>query len=623
MQTLLAFREVSFWYPRSQEPALKNISLCVSPSDFVVLCGQSGCGKSTLLRHMKKNQIPFGKGTGTILFEGQELEKLDDRESAKKIGYVGQNPEHQIVTDKVWHELAFGLENLGAPREEIRRRTAEMAEYFGMGKWFRESTASLSGGQKQLLNLASVMVMKPQLLILDEPTSQLDPIGARRFIQTLLQLNQDFGTTIILSEQRLEEVLPIADQVMFMHEGELLGIEEPKKCNDLLLQFETKTGQEYPVMGGMPTAMRVALQYQSSCKKGTDNENKSNEIHQKQLVETKPGLPLTVREGKNWLYHILDRSPQGLKERINHKSHETEEKQEDKCKEKLLTKQEHGKAKSDIVLQAKQVEFQYRKDRRLLEDFAIEVERGSIYAILGGNGSGKTTALKVLAGVYRARRGKIRVDGRICYLSQNPQSIFTEITVQDELAEAMEDYGDRQWRDSGDRKHGRRLADSGDKERDRKLAGQSTERLQKRVEDMLALMELTPQRMQNPLDLSGGQQQRLALGKILLLEPDILLLDEPTKGLDAAFKKKFSALLQQLTQQGMTIVMVSHDMEFCARNATHCGLLFDGQMISSNTTRDFFAENSFYTTAASRMSSGILEHCILPEDIVEKIVPGK
>lgn len=569
-KAILQMEQVSFCYPSSTEEAIEDINFTIYPSEFVVICGQSGCGKSTLLRHMKKNQIPFGNGKGNIFFQGRDLEEMSDRESAEKIGYVGQNPENQIVTDKVWHELAFGLESLGMPQKEIRKRTAEIAEYFGISSWFRKSVATLSGGQKQILNLAAVMIMKPELLLLDEPTSQLDPIGAQRFIQTLLRLNQDFGTTIILSEQRLEEVVPIADKILFLQEGRLVGNASPQQCLEVLQRYRQEKEKELSVAKAMPVAIQAYRRWMEKNDRILAQEEK---------------LPVTVREGKNWLRENMVKEDESL----------TIDKVKKESKRQIQfpwcsKKEEQG----EIVLEAKNIEFAYEKKRQILESFDLQIEQSSIYAILGGNASGKTTALKVLSGVYKPSGGKIRTKGKVIYLAQNPQSIFTEITVQEELAEAFEDYG-------------------------KKKNPFSQEEIQKRVEDMLEFMELTSQRRQNPMDLSGGQQQRLALGKVLLLEPDVLLLDEPTKGLDAAFKDKLSDLLLQLKEKGITIIMVSHDMEFCARSATHCGLLFDGQIISSNITREFFRENSFYTTAVQRMTSGIIEGCVLLEDLEEKL----
>lgn len=549
-KTLLELEQVSFYYPTATEPALKNISLKINVSEIVVLCGQSGCGKSTLLRHMKKNQIPFGNGSGNIYFDGVNLEEMNDREAARRIGYVGQDPDSQIVTDTVWHEMAFGLENLGIPCEEIRKRTAEMAEYLGMGGIFRRPVEELSGGQKQMLNLAAVMVMKPDLLILDEPTAQMDPIAANRFIQTLIRLNQDFGTTMVLSEQRLEEVLPVADRVLFLHAGEILSEGDVSKSGWLLAQCEKKTGKPFPVKEAFPTALRIF----AACEP---------------LLTEETNSPLSVREGREWL---RTRVPEKKTNRAIIEKKQIHEKQE-------------------VVLKARGVTFSYQKGKRILEDFSIDVEKGSFYGILGGNGSGKTTALKLLSGVYpKCERGKIKRRGKVLYLAQNPQSLFTEITVEEELAEMF----------------------VGEKKTD-------FQKIRQEVEQMLEFLELSHLRTQNPMDVSGGEKQRLALGKILLRNPDVLLLDEPTKGLDAAFKKKLSQLFLKLRKQGMTIVMVSHDLEFCAANATHCGLLFDGCMISSGTTQEFFAGNSFYTTAAGRIAEGFFENCMLCEDVIERV----
>ena len=303
----------------------------------------------------------------------------------------------------------------------------------------------------------------------------------------------------------------------------------------------------------------------------------------------KEKVPITVREGKNWLRENFLKVNSAIK--IEEKSNSNGNSKQQSFRFRWSSKKEE---KKEIVLEAKNIGFTYGKENKILEGLDLQIEKGSIYAILGGNASGKTTALKVLSGVYKPKGGKLKAKGKVIYLAQNPQSIFTEITVQEELTEAFENYGNQK----------------------QKL---SQEEISKRVEEMLDFMELVPQRQQNPMDLSGGQQQRLALGKILLLEPEVLLLDEPTKGLDAAFKEKLSGLLMQLQERGITIVMVSHDMEFCALNATHCGLLFDGQIISSNTTREFFKENSFYTTAVQRMTSGVFEDCVLLEDLEKQL----
>ena len=558
-KAVLSCEHVSFCYPRQTDNAIEDISFSIGEAEFVVLCGQSGCGKTTLLRHFKKNQIPFGTGSGKLFYRGSDLETMDDRESAARIGFVGQNPDTQLVTDKVWHELAFGLENLGVPGEQIRRRTAEIAQYFGMESWFRRPVSELSGGQKQLLNLASVVIMQPDVLLLDEPTAQLDPIGTGRFLDTLRRLNRDLGTAVLLSEQRLEEVVPMADRVLIMHQGHLVADSVPEQCAAKLEAYEMDHNEALPIASAMPVAVRVwkACHYRDEA-----------------------GSPVSIRQGKSWLSDRVRKTGQPgdpIKSAVSdrHPCHTAK------------------RAVSETALFVDRLCFGYQKDQRVLEDFTMRVPKGTLYAVVGGNGSGKSTALKAIMGICKPRRGKVKAAGKIRFLAQNPKSLFTELTAAEELMEMLlpENGG------------------AGLKEADRT----------QRVGETLSYLELTAQREQNPMDLSGGQQQRLALGKLLLTEPDILLLDEPTKGLDGAFKEKLAELLKDLCSKGKTVVLVSHDMEFCARYADQCGLLFDGQLISEGETRAFFRENVFYTTAAQRMSRGVCGDCLLAEDIVRAL----
>ena len=558
-KAVLSCEHVSFCYPRQTDNAIEDISFSIGEAEFVVLCGQSGCGKTTLLRHFKKNQIPFGTGSGKLFYRGSDLETMDDRESAARIGFVGQNPDTQLVTDKVWHELAFGLENLGVPGEQIRRRTAEIAQYFGMESWFRRPVSELSGGQKQLLNLASVVIMQPDVLLLDEPTAQLDPIGTGRFLDTLRRLNRDLGTAVLLSEQRLEEVVPMADRVLIMHQGHLVADSVPEQCAAKLEAYEMDHNEALPIASAMPVAVRVwkACHYRDEA-----------------------GSPVSIRQGKSWLSDRVRKTGQPgdpIKSAVSDRHH---------C-------HTAKRAVSETALFVDRLCFGYQKDQRVLEDFTMRVPKGTLYAVVGGNGSGKSTALKAIMGICKPRRGKVKAAGKIRFLAQNPKSLFTELTAAEELmAMLLPENGG-----------------AGLKEADRT----------QRVGETLSYLELTAQREQNPMDLSGGQQQRLALGKLLLTEPDILLLDEPTKGLDGAFKEKLAELLKDLCSKGKTVVLVSHDMEFCARYADQCGLLFDGQLISEGETRAFFRENVFYTTAAQRMSRGVCGDCLLAEDIVRAL----
>ncbi len=537
MTPIIELKQVSFYYPEGVTPALTQVHLAVPAGGFVLVCGPSGSGKSTLLKHMKSSQIPFGKGTGELLFKGKDLETMELGESARSIGFVGQNPDNQIVTDTVWHELAFGLENLGVPVEEIRKRTAETAQYFGMTEWFRQPVEALSGGQKQMLNLASVMVMQPEVLILDEPTAQMDPIGARRFFHTLKGLQQEIGTTIILSEQRLEEVMPLAQDLVYMEKGQIVAQGPVQESLKILADYEKIKNKPLAMETSFPVALRVYM-------KSREKEEET--------------VPVSVGQGRQWLSG------------------------------KRVVTSEHKEAyeETENVITVQGVDFSYEKGKKVLEHLDWQVKKGSIYGLLGGNGAGKTTLMKLICGILKPRRGKIKTGGTVRYLVQNPLSIFTEITAEDELAVCC---------------------------------GRDAEA----VDAMLEKMELTEFREQNPLDLSGGQQQRLALGKVLLTKPEILLLDEPTKGMDGGFKVKFGDMLGKLKKQGITTVLVSHDMEFCAEYATHCGLMFDREIISGGPTREFFAENVYYTTAAARMTRGILKDCLVAEDIMTALEKGR
>lgn len=544
-------RNLSFTYPTATVRALEDVSFTVNQSDFVVLCGKSGCGKSTLLRHLKKNLIPYGQFEGEALYNGQEIAELDDRLNAAEIGFVQQNPDNQIVTDKVWHELAFGLESLGLDNKTIKRRVAEMASFFDIQTWFRKSVSELSGGQKQLLNLASIMVMQPKVLILDEPTSQLDPIAASEFIKTIYRINRELGTTIIISEHRLEELFTMADKVMVMDKGKLIAYDEPWNIGNFLAG--DSASERHPMFYGMPAVMKIY----SHCRTAGVP---------RYIREGKEMSPLTIRDGRLWLESFL-------------KDDSVEASAADYAKVHQVTGEEE-------IIRVKDLWFKYSKDSGdVLRGLNLSVRKGELFCLLGGNGVGKSTTLKAVSGAVIPQHGSIIVDGmkvkkenfkelfhkRLAMLPQNPQALFTEITVEEELLEAL---------------YFEKITDE--------------EKIEK-IENILEMMEITHLRKSHPYDLSGGEQQRLALGKILLLDPKILLLDEPTKGLDPFFKITLGGILKKLTTSGVTIFMVSHDVEFCAEYGDRCAMFFDGDVASEGTPKEFFAGNSFYTTSANRI----------------------
>ena len=539
---------LSFSYPSSDKLALDSVSLSIPESEFVVLCGKSGCGKSTLLRHLKKSMSPYGNKFGSVCFDGEEIEEMNDRDAASKIGYVQQNPDNQLVTDKVWHELAFGLESLGYSNSVIKRRVAEMASYFGIQTWFRKSVSELSGGQKQLLNLASVMAMQPEVLILDEPASQLDPIAARDFLSTVHRLNRELGVTIVISEHRLEEIFPLADRAIVMDEGRIIANARP---SEVAIQLAGNGDDEsaHPMYYGMPPVMK---------------------LFPKELVRWQDSLPMTLREGRILMEKLFENGTLTLKEA---------------GVQKLVEEKEANSGKP--VIKLKNIYFRYAKNADdVLRGLNLEIEEGKLHCLLGGNGSGKSTTLKAICEIIKPQSGKVKIadNCRAAMVPQNPQALFTEISCEEEVLEGM-CY--------------------------QKL--EIEEKVQ-RTEEMLKLMEIEHLRKANPYDLSGGEQQRLALAKVMVSNPDILLLDEPTKGLDPFFKQTLGRILRSLCKENKTIFMVSHDIEFCAEFGDRCSMFFDGEIATSGSAKEFFSGNNFYTTVENKLTRKWCEGIITGEE---------
>ena len=535
-------RELTFSYPGAQRPQLEHVSVNIERGSYTVLCGRSGSGKTTLLRHLKSVLTPFGSRSGEVLLDGVPLTEVPQREQAEKVGCVMQNPDDQIVTDKVWHELAFGLESLGCAQTVMRSRVAEMACYFGIQDWFHREVAILSGGQKQLLNLASIMAMHPQILILDEPTSQLDPIAASDFLNTVRKINLELGTTVIITEHRLEDIFPYADRAVVLEAGRVIANGSPRSIGRQLWEGRA------PMFAAMPTPVRVFY--------GAGGEGDS---------------PLTVREGRKWLSECF---PQGAAVRE-------------------LPEQTRPRPTARPALEARELWFRYeRESPDVLRGVSLQVYPGTLHAIVGGNGAGKSTALKALAGLIKPYRGKVTVLGKqldkyktgelyqggIAMLPQDPRGLFSFPTLYQELEEMTPDKA--------------------------------------RIAEAAKLCHVEALLKSHPQDLSGGEQQRAALAKVLLTQPRVLLLDEPTKGIDSFFKERLAEILRELRDKGIAITLVSHDVEFCARYADFVSMFFDGQILTTDSPRQFFGGNSFYTTAANRMSRHVFSMAVTGEDVI-------
>jgi len=527
---IASVRNLKFTYPESEKRVLDGVNFGVERGEFVLLCGATGCGKSTLLRMFRKELEPFGEKTGEVYLMGRPAEEYSDRETVSLTGFVMQNPEHQTVTDKVWHELSFGLENTGVPSGEMHRRIAEISGYFGIGGIYGKSTAELSGGQKQILALASAIAMRPKLIILDEPTSQLDPVSAGNFLASLKKLNEDFGITVIMTEHRIEEAVKICSKLMFMENGKISAYGSPKEV------MEKMRGNAL-FMHMMPAGARIFTALESH------------------------GLPpLSLSEGRKYI--------------------------EDSFRNDIKTIEREDIKRGSPVLELKGVCFRYSKNSPdVLKSLDLTAYSGEVLCILGENGSGKSTMLSVIAGLKKAYSGKIKVMGKsikdykngtlykncLALLPQDVQTVFLYDTVREELRNT------------------------------------DTESFP---------FDLSPLMSMHPYDLSGGQQQITALAKVLGNNPKAVLLDEPTKGVDAEGKAVIGGILRSLKEKGITVIAVTHDIEFSAEFADRCVMFFNGRAVSDDRPDRFFSANAFYTTAVSRMTRDYFENAVTVSDAV-------
>lgn len=538
---------LTFTYPEETKPALDHVSFRVAAGEFVLLTGKSGSGKTTLLRSLKPSLSLEGQYGGSLRLFGKDAQEVTVREDAENIGFVLQNPYFQAVTHTVRSELAFGLENLGLDSTSIRMRIAETASYFGLDGMFDSKLSTLSGGKLQIVCLAGIIAMHPRAVLLDEPLSQLDPMICDSFISTLKRLSVENGITVIISEHRLEKVLPVADRVLVMDEGRLTFDARPQ-------EISRRTLAENPFLdAAVPSCTRIVAR-----------------------LGLNPGDALTVRDAKRQLDMIIDKN----------------------LVARRIERTDREESQTDLAVEMKNVSFGYDETKRILNGFSLKIPEGSFFCLMGANAAGKTTALMLMGGLLRAGQGKVRLfgknirkygqlyDGLVAVLPQKVHTLFAGNTVQEDLM---------------------RVLDSG--------TGSDSEK-KKRFDEAVDFFSLRALLLKHPYDISQGEMQRAAFCMALLKRPKLLLLDEPTKGMDALFKRELGEKIRLLVKSGMTVVAVSHDSEFCARYADECAFICDGVCSQPAQTGDFFAGNFFFTTGANKMSRHVFENAVTESEVL-------
>lgn len=533
---------LSFRYPDMDKSVLKQLHLSIGEGEFILLTGPSGCGKTTLLRLLTYVLRPNGTLAGEIFYKNQPIHLWSDKELTEEIGFISQYPEEQMVMPTVMQELVFGLENHGLSTAEMRKRVAELGHYFKIEDLLNKKTNALSGGEQQLVHLLSVLLLRPKVLILDEPTSQLDPVHATLVFQMLEQLHHDLGMTIIIAEHRYATLLRMCDRVFMLDEGTVCFTGNSREFLYQLAQSQDLRYDAY-----LPD---IAHLYIKKTEQPVNND-----------------IPLTVNEGRVWLKRVL---PMGRR----------------------LQKPKQQIKQTEQIVSLNDVTFYHSKNEpSILNRLSLTVYKGDFYAIIGGNASGKTTLIEICLGIKKPKRGRLELFQqqlnkktleRIGYLPQQPQAFFMYDTVEKEMQSMLNNNNEEIMIQMAKHFH---------------------------IEHLLH---------QHPFDCSYGEMQRIVLACLLLRQPDLLFLDEPTKGLDPFAKDELGRYLTALHKKGLTIVMVSHDIDFVAQYSERVGLLFDGEITADGATKTILQDNSFYTTDINRAARGTaLSHVLTVEEALQ------
>ena len=603
---LIEFNNFSFAYmnsdgSESQVKSLDKINLEIDYGDFVLLCGPSGCGKTTLLTNLKKELMPAGRRSGEIKFNGTRVIDMDEISSACDIGYLFQNPDSQIVTDTVIQEIAFPLENIGLPTEEIRNRISEIVAFFGINDILHKNVNELSGGQKQLVNLCSLLVLRPKVLLLDEPMSQLDPIASYEFLSIVRRLNEEFSITVILSEHKADSIFPFIDKAVFLKEGKIEFVDNAHNiCSEVI---DDEIFENY-----LPAVTKIY-----------------NSLSVKYPSLIKLNTPLSIREGRRCLNTIHDDLIKINDSNANSDNldsinlHHINKKYHSQEKSGILDKISLGGNKNALI-NMNGIYFAYEKGNLILKNVDFELEKGDFVSLIGGNGVGKSTFLQLLVGILKPIKGKVKYKKgiKLAYVHQNPMIHFSKDNVKEEFLESILESNLLQDNSVGFNKetYDNLLKMTSEEfiESDI-LNGLEFDSIEFKFKELIEFFDICDLIDKHPYDCSGGEQQKIVIVKALLQNADVLVLDEPTKGLDPISSKNLANILNSLRDNGITILMTSHDLDFVANNCKRCLMLFDKDIQIDDDPKVIFAENNFYTTFVNRMVKDYVPEIVTLDDL--------
>jgi energy-coupling factor transporter ATP-binding protein EcfA2 len=530
-------QNISYVYPREKKPSLMDLSLAVEEGEFVLICGPSGGGKSTLARLMGGFIPSFfgGQISGDIYFKGKTISQWEENVLRSSIGMVFQYPERQLVMNNVRNEIVFSMENLGVPSELMQQRLAEISSLLNCVHLLDYNTHELSGGEQQKVVIASTLASANEVLILDEPTAQLDPQATEILFDILRHLHQELGLTIILIEQNLETCFSIADRIVLIDDGKLVTHSNAKL-------FSSMVKQKHRVY--MPLVTRFFKEKEH------------------------PSPPLSLVEGRKMLKYAEWNTS--------------------------FTKSIKHQSRQDAMLEVKSIHYAYPNGKEAIKDVSFSIRKGQLYCVLGENGAGKSSLLRAVLGDIRPQKGAVSLMGRsvldvswddriklLGYLSQHPSDYLINETVYQELLFTLTNRG------------------AVDKDR---------------IEELLNVLDLQHLRDRHPRQLSIGERQRVALGSVLVANPCLLLVDEPTRGLDPVHKKRLGQLFRSIIRENRSILLVTQDIDFAADVADNVILMFQGELIANGNPRDILTEGLYYMTIMARLFRNKRDHILTYQD---------